>query len=177
MRALRGALLAVAVLAAGACTYRAEPASGRQACAPAGGKRCPDGYYCAADDVCWRNGQGPTVNSGVDGGGTDGAGESMNPDAPFGAPDAVLPTGMLEIDGGVLGPPDALVPPPDVRDDPDLPPPVPAPSSRALVAGGTISHSATYRAVRTLGQAPGGNRVKSSATYRAVGGLVGATQR
>jgi hypothetical protein len=150
----------VAALAS-ACSYRALPPSGQQQCAPVGQKRCPDGYYCAADDTCWKNGQRPPEDGGF-------------------ADDAALDGLGATSEGGP--PPFEASPPPDVmvpRDTvgPDLPPPLPAPSSRALAGAATISVSATYRAVRTLGQAPGGNTVRSSATMRAVGGLVGATQR
>jgi hypothetical protein len=49
-------------------------------------------------------------------------------------------------------------------------------SARTLAAGGTVSTSAHYKAIRTLGQAPGGNGAGSSAKYTFHGGLVGATQ-
>jgi hypothetical protein len=86
-------------------------------------------------------------------------------------PDVAMMPG--EVDGAVSDLPTPVDSPPAA----DLPPPVPAPSSRALAAGATISESASYRAIRTLGQSPGSNTVRSSATYRSIGGLVGATQR
>jgi len=163
----------LAVLLVSACSYRARPVSGQQQCGPVAGKRCPDGYHCAVDDRCWKNGEGP------DGGGP--VPEGGAPDVP---PPAETEAGGSEaggIDMAPTVPPDATAPRDAtvLRDivEPDLPPPVPAPSSRALAAGATISESATYRAIRILGQAPGGNAIRSSATYRAVGGLVGATQR
>jgi hypothetical protein len=145
--------MAVTMTTALGCSYRAQPVSGQQACAPPGGKRCPDGYTCQASaggrELCWRSGEGP-------GGPEDDGGVSASDGAPGGA---------------------EVGPPRDSGPAPDLPPPVPAPSSRALAAGATISQSTTYRAIRTLGQPPGGNTVRTSATYRSVGGLVGATQK
>jgi hypothetical protein len=154
------AVLLVGLMAAlaGACTYRARPVSGQQQCGPVGAKRCPEDYYCAEDSRCWKTGERPGDGGSVaEGGASD-----------------VLPPG---VEVGV----DALLPgdgnPRDLKVEPDLPPPVPAPPSRALAASAIISESATYRAVRTVGQAPGGNNVRSSTNYRSVGGLVGATQR
>ncbi len=50
------------------------------------------------------------------------------------------------------------------------------PSARSLAAGATVSTSPKYRAVRTLGQSPGGNGAASSSNFKMKGGLVGATQ-
>jgi hypothetical protein len=157
------------------CSYRPQPVSGQQGCAPAGGKRCPDGFYCAADDRCWKNGQGPGGVTGDDGGAPDGALIVVPGDGGSIAADGATTDSALADDGGLAS--HDLPLPVDSPPPPDLPPAVPAPSSRALAAAGTISESATYRAVRTLGQPPGGNAVRSSATYRSIGGLVGATQR
>jgi hypothetical protein len=73
-------------------------------------------------------------------------------------------TGGAPADGGT---PDAFTPHDAGR----------APSGHALVPGGTKSASASYVIVRTAGQSPGGNRVRSSASYKMVGGIVGATQK
>jgi len=152
------------------CRYEAQPLSGKQECGPSGDKRCPDGYACAADNRCWKNGEKPPADGG------DHSGDVAPPDAVI--PQAGSDGGDLRAGAADMAtlPPDAASPR-DARVEPDLPPPVPAPSSRALAAGATNSQSATYRAVRTVGQAPGGNTARTSATYRAVGGLVGATQR
>ena len=48
------------------CRYRNQPLDGAQQCGPAGGQRCPDGYMCAADNRCYRNGDSPTPD-GSDG--------------------------------------------------------------------------------------------------------------
>jgi hypothetical protein len=48
--------------------------------------------------------------------------------------------------------------------------------ARALVGGATVSTSEHFKAIRTLGQGPGGNGVASSPKNRVQGGLVGATQ-
>ena len=73
-------------------------------------------------------------------------------------------TGGTPADGGT---PDAFTPHDAGR----------APSGHALVPGGTKSASSSYVIVRTAGQSPGGNRVRSSASYKMVGGIVGATQK
>jgi hypothetical protein len=53
----------------------------------------------------------------------------------------------------------------------------PSPSSHALVPGGVRGASTSYVIVRTVGQSPGGNRVRRSTSYRMVGGLLGATHK
>jgi hypothetical protein len=163
--------LCIAGLVLAGCSFRPQPVSGQQGCAPAGGKRCPDGYYCATDDHCWKSGEGPGGTPGDDGGLPDGGTTTPLTDGSIGPDMSVSPGG----DGGSTSPEVAL--PVDRPPPPDLPPAVPAPSSRALATGATISESATYRAVRTLGQPPGSNAVRTSATYRSVGGVIGATQR
>jgi hypothetical protein len=62
-------------------------------------------------------------------------------------------------------------PPPDAA-----PPGFPGGPGRALVGGATVSTSQHYKAIRTLGQGPGGNGVMSSSKHRVQGGVVGATQ-
>jgi hypothetical protein len=59
----------------------------------------------------------------------------------------------------------------------DAPQVGPTPTSVGLSAGGITCTSATYKAILTLGQAPGGNTVMRSASYKLIGGLIGATQR
>jgi hypothetical protein len=57
-------LAALVALLTGACSYHPVPGSGQQECAPAGSKRCPDGYHCLSSDnrdLCWKNGEGPTA--------------------------------------------------------------------------------------------------------------------
>ena len=50
------------------------------------------------------------------------------------------------------------------------------PPSRSLTSGATVSTSTNFKAIRTLGQTPGGNGNASSPHYQFHGGLVGATQ-
>jgi len=47
---------------------------------------------------------------------------------------------------------------------------------QALVSGGTVMTSSSYRLVLTTGQSPGGNGIFTSNSYRLQGGVVGATQ-
>src|SRR5215470_14427710 len=61
-------------------------------------------------------------------------------------------------------------PPPDAA-----PPAFPGGPGRALVGGATVSTSQHFKAIRTLGQGPGGNGVMSSPKHRVQGGVVGAT--
>jgi hypothetical protein len=49
-------------------------------------------------------------------------------------------------------------------------------TAHAMAGGATVSKSPSFKAVRTLGQSPGGNGVASSPKYKFHGGLVGATQ-
>jgi hypothetical protein len=46
----------------------------------------------------------------------------------------------------------------------------------AMVSGGTVMTSSSYRLILTTGEGPGGNGVMTSTSYRLNGGLVGATQ-
>jgi hypothetical protein len=144
-----------ALVAAGACKYEAAPLNGAQQCAPiTSGKRCPDGYYCASDGTCWQSGQAPS-----DGGVPD---VNNNTDAKADGTTDGATDGKM--DGG---PVDAFVP----YDA------LPAPSGRAVVPGGSKASSSSYKMIKTLGQSPGGNRVRTSPSYRMVGGLIGATQK
>jgi hypothetical protein len=54
-------------------------ADGRLLCNHAG-KACPDGYHCAADDRCWRNGHEPDL-AGTDLGGVDAGAPDLRPRA------------------------------------------------------------------------------------------------
>jgi hypothetical protein len=115
-------------------------------------------------------------------GGGDTSGVNGNPDGsppPIDAGhDAHI---VVHLDGGA----DAA-PPPDMDAGEDASPPpvdagidapvVPGSPSRALAAGATVSHSGSFKAIRTLGESPGGNNTESSSNYRFHGGLVGSTQ-
>jgi hypothetical protein len=48
--------------------YSANPADGKLKCS-VGDNKCPDGYHCAADGTCWKNGHDPGAGGG---GGTGG---------------------------------------------------------------------------------------------------------
>ena len=90
--------------------------------------------------------------------------------------DSALPTdGAISIDvvDAPVGLPDTA---PDVEPRLDAPIVGKTPTSLGLSAGGVFCSSASYKAILTLGQSPGGNRVLQSANYRMVGGLIGATQ-
>jgi hypothetical protein len=50
-------LLAALGTGAGACGYSPNPESGQLACSSDG--LCPQGYMCAFDNKCWKNGQAP----------------------------------------------------------------------------------------------------------------------
>ena len=58
---LRRTLLVVAALALSCVTI--DPPDGALRCNPSG-KQCPDGYYCAIDNTCFRTGQSPTLPQG-----------------------------------------------------------------------------------------------------------------
>jgi hypothetical protein len=123
-----------------------------------GGKAAPDGGPSGvAGTTGGRGGAGGA--SGVAGAGGVGGATAGAGGATAGAGGTQTPA-----DGGT---PDAFTPHDAGR----------APSGHALVPGGTKSASAGYVIVRTAGQSPGGNRVRSSASYKMVGGLVGATQK
>ncbi|MCG5053680.1 MAG: hypothetical protein KA712_12020 [Myxococcales bacterium] len=137
-------ILAAGIFIVSACSVDVAPENGRQACSETATKRCADGFYCAMDGFCWREGTGPNETSTVDG--------SLPEDAApvLGVADAI--------------PPDAFVPHTFI----------PSPSGRAVVPGGVRMKSTNYRAVVTVGQAPGGNRTSRSANYQFIGGLVGS---
>ena len=169
-----GWLLPALAVAVASCSYKASPANGKQQCAATGGKRCPDGYFCAGDNKCWQNGTGPT-----DGGPTTSDGGPDRIGDVGGTSDAATDTGSdvggtkdLGTDTGTdAGNADA---PSDRFEPHDA---LPAPSGHAVVPGGITSSSATYRMVKTTAQSPGGNLVRQSAAYRMVGGLIGGTQK
>ena len=50
--------LLLLLLPSAAC-YGPDVPNGGLTCAPAGHKPCPDGFHCAFDRTCWRNGQDP----------------------------------------------------------------------------------------------------------------------
>jgi hypothetical protein len=82
MRSLHPALFLLTVLTPlFGCTYKAEPADGKQGCA-AGPKQCPDGYVCGSDNFCHHSGV-PLPQGGSDGGlpGINGAGGKATGDA------------------------------------------------------------------------------------------------
>jgi hypothetical protein len=67
----------IAGLALATCSYAPMPPDGAQVCGPAGGKQCPDGYHCMADNTgnhCYRDGTAGAggTSSGV--AGTSGGG-------------------------------------------------------------------------------------------------------
>jgi hypothetical protein len=68
-RAVVGACLTIAA----ACTFKAQPPSGKQACSNDNPPQCPDGYACV-DGLCYDNTQPAQGGSGEDGGGTSGTG-------------------------------------------------------------------------------------------------------
>jgi hypothetical protein len=75
MRSLHPVLFLLTVLTPFfGCTYKAEPANGKQGCA-AGPKQCPDGYVCGLDNFCYHSGV-PLPQGGSAGGpaGINGAG-------------------------------------------------------------------------------------------------------
>lgn len=127
------------------CSLETAPENGKQLCAESVSNPCASGFYCATDGHCWRDGTGPSDTDASVAPMTD----TMSPEQPK---DAEPPVDAFE-------PHKAL----------------PAPSGRAVVAGGSRMKSSSYRAVVTAGQPPGGNRVMKSANYRFVGGLVGST--
>lgn len=122
------------------------PGNGKQLCADPPSDPCASGFFCASDGHCWRNGTGPSVDPD----------DPMNPGS----------------DASMQQPSDAGAPPVDAF-VPHVA--VPAPSGRAIVAGGKRMRSQNFRAVITAGQAPGGNRVMKSTNYKFIGGLVGST--
>ena len=85
-------LVATCWLSISGCNYKNQPVDGEQACAkatapvdammsadsggppatPPNAKRCPDNYYCASNNTCWRNGHSP--DGGSDAAGKGGSG-------------------------------------------------------------------------------------------------------
>jgi hypothetical protein len=53
--------------------------NGHLKCAPS--QSCPDGYHCAADDTCWKNGSDPEIDMGP-------AGDDLAPPPPVTYPPA-----------------------------------------------------------------------------------------
>jgi hypothetical protein len=43
--------------------YSPNPASGKLKCS-VGDNKCPEGYHCASDGTCWKNGQDPGGGGG-----------------------------------------------------------------------------------------------------------------
>jgi hypothetical protein len=122
-------------------------------------------------------------------GSTDGANPQGSADGanPQGSTDGANPQGSTDAAAGADYPPsspdgspsrDLRPPSPDLPPPPDLappPPPVAPPAGHRMVPAGTVSRSAKYLAIQTLGQMPG-SVVMQSSHYRAVRGIVGATQ-
>ena len=70
-------LLAIVACASLAGCFSPKYSNGAVRC-QAGSHPCPDGYYCAVDNTCWKNGEGP--NAGSDGGDVDmGANDMAQP--------------------------------------------------------------------------------------------------
>ncbi len=74
---MRSIVLLAAVAAAGC--FSPKYSNGSLQC-QAGGHPCPDGYHCAIDNTCWKNGQDPVVDMGV--GGTDDGGAMLDMQMP-----------------------------------------------------------------------------------------------
>jgi len=69
----------VAMVSLGAgCRYQDQPRSGAQQCAAPGQKRCPDGYACAPDNLCYRDGASLEADAGA--GRADENDDSRTPD-------------------------------------------------------------------------------------------------
>jgi len=74
MRAGWLAVMVVVVGGLGSCTYAPDFANDKLTCAT--GAACPKGYFCAADNKCWKTGDTPGGGTGGthgDAGGTGGA--------------------------------------------------------------------------------------------------------
>jgi hypothetical protein len=77
--------LALGVVALAGCTLDALPGNGRAICAQPP-ERCPDGYYCAPDDTCWRLGQAPDLSADYSACPDEGTPCGVAPDACHDAP-------------------------------------------------------------------------------------------
>jgi hypothetical protein len=62
--ATAAAIAATALLAAGC--FKVDAANGKLKCNPDATRACPAGYHCALDGTCWRNGDDPTNDLGID---------------------------------------------------------------------------------------------------------------
>ena len=69
---LLGAALVGALFVFGIGCPGTPPANGEQKCSAA--SKCPNGYYCATDGTCWKNGEAPDAGGGGGGGGSGGGG-------------------------------------------------------------------------------------------------------
>ena len=54
-------ILSLALTAALAGCYSPNVPNGKLKCST-GDNKCPDGFHCASDGTCWKNGQDPTAN-------------------------------------------------------------------------------------------------------------------
>jgi hypothetical protein len=90
------------------CTYKAEPADGKQGCA-AGPKQCPDGYLCGLDNFCYHSGvslaQGGSAGgvAGINGaGGFVGGGGLIIGASAVGGMVTKIGTGGMGAAGGIV---------------------------------------------------------------------------
>jgi hypothetical protein len=84
------------------CTYKAEPADGKQGCA-AGPKQCPDGYLCGLDNFCYHSGV-PLAQGGSVGGlaAINGAGGFFMSTGAIGGMVTKIGTGGMGAAGGIV---------------------------------------------------------------------------
>jgi hypothetical protein len=72
-------ILLASMFASLGCSPSPQPPTGVQLCEPNTG-HCPEGYFCAQNNKCWKNGTGPIASGGSDGtgGGSSGAGATSS---------------------------------------------------------------------------------------------------
>ena len=109
--------------------------------------KCPDGFHCAGDKTCWKNGQEPMP--------------SPMPDM------SVLPDLATPVIHDMTTP----SPMPDL-----LPPALPTRAGNSVMTGGVTAKSEHYKMIMSTGQPPGGNGASSSANNKKRSGTAGATQ-
>jgi hypothetical protein len=69
----------------------------------ANGGRCPEGFHCAADQTCWRNGQDPVLPDGGADLLSDGSADMVRlPDLAEPLPDARPPDGGWVVSSGIV---------------------------------------------------------------------------
>lgn len=95
MKLVLGLFLTCFVLTA--CSVDTAPKNGTQKCADSSSRPCVDGYYCAEDGFCWKNGTAPGESDAASGGA--GGETPASPDAPVIEPDAQ--SGLANVPNGV----------------------------------------------------------------------------